>query len=839
MNLRFWQTPILLLFALSLWAQDVDLSYYIPDISYDPAITTPLEFLGHEVGEMHVTHDKLYYYMQQLAEESDRITITEYARSHEKRPLVYLTITSPENHARIDNIKAEHKKLTNTDQSASVNIDEMPIIIYQGMSIHGNEPSGANGGLATVYYLAAGQGAKVDKLLDEVVILFDPVYNPDGLHRFSTWVNSHKGKHLITDPNSREYTEPWPRGRTNHYWFDLNRDWLLLTHPESQGRIRVFHEWKPDILTDHHEMGTNSTFFFQPGIPSRTNPNTPQLNQDLTGKIGEYHGRALDRIGSLYYSKESFDDFYYGKGSTYPDAQGSIGILFEQASSRGHVQESDNGLLTFPFTIRNQVATMLSTQDAAVGLRKEILEYKRKSFTEARRLAASNPVKGYRFGDAHDPAKVARFIEILLSHQIKIYESEDDIYVVPLAQDQYRLAKSIFEKVTNFQDSLFYDVSAWTMPLAFDIPYEEVRGNVSLGDQVTAVPRLSGTVRGDASPYAYLIDWTNYYTPRALKSLLQAGVQVKLAHEAFAMDIEGDNMEFARGTLIVPCGNNQTMNTTELHQMMNELAAHNHIDIIGVTSGLVTSGVNLGSRSLGTIEDPQAVILIGQGTNGYDAGEIWHHLDQNLEMAVPMVDIAQFGRLDLSKYKTIIMPDGSYGPLSRHKKALSDWVSDGGNIIAIKRAINWLKGQDIVSLNIKKDESMSDKTTEMKPFASANETSGAKFTGGMIAQIDVDLTHPLFYGYNRSTLPVFKRGNEYFEPLGDPTSTPGRYSKDPLMSGYLHAENQAKMPGATSVFSQRKGRGKVIGLVDNPTFRGYFWGNSKLFANALFFGHAY
>lgn len=314
---------------------------------------------------------------------------------------------------------------------------------------------------------------------------------------------------------------------------------------------------------------------------------------------------------------------------------------------------------------------------------------------------------------------------------------------------------------------------------------------------------------------------------------------MKLAHEAFAMDIEGDNMEFARGTLIVPCGNNQTMNTTELHQMMNELAAHNHIDIIGVTSGLVTSGVNLGSRSLGTIEDPQAVILIGQGTNGYDAGEIWHHLDQNLEMAVPMVDIAQFGRLDLSKYKTIIMPDGSYGPLSRHKKALSDWVSDGGNIIAIKRAINWLKGQDIVSLNIKKDESMSDKTTEMKPFASANETSGAKFTGGMIAQIDVDLTHPLFYGYNRSTLPVFKRGNEYFEPLGDPTSTPGRYSKDPLMSGYLHAENQAKMPGATSVFSQRKGRGKVIGLVDNPTFRGYFWGNSKLFANALFFGHAY
>jgi len=640
---------VIFLSSIQLSSQEIDLSYYLPDITYDQSITTPLEFLGHEVGEMHVTHDKLYYYMKQLAQESGRITLTEYARSHEKRPLVYLTVTSEDNHSRINDIKAEHKKLTNTEMSGSVDIDDMPIIIYQGMSIHGNEPSGANGALAIAYYLAAGQGAKINQLLDEVVILLDPVYNPDGLNRFSSWVNTHKGKHLISDPNSREYTEVWPRGRTNHYWFDLNRDWLLLTHPESQGRIRTFHEWKPDVLTDHHEMGTNSTFFFQPGIPSRTNPNTPALNQELTGKIGEYHGRALDKIGSLYYSKESFDDYYYGKGSTYPDAQGCIGILFEQASSRGHLQESDNGLLTFPFTIRNQVATMLSTQDAAVGLREEILDYKRKSFTEARRLAVSNPVKGYRFGDSHDPAKVARFIEILLSHQINIYESEEDIYVVPLAQDQYRLAKSIFEQVTTFQDSLFYDVSAWTMPLAFDIPYEEVRGSVTLGDQVTEVPILSGSVSGDESSYAYLIDWANYYAPRALKSLLAEGVSVKLAHEQFTMDIDGSDATFPRGTLIVPTGNNQTLSQSDLHSMMQDLAQHNHLDIIGVSTGMVTSGVNLGSRSLGTIKDPKAIVLIGQGTNSYDAGEIWHHLDQNLEMAVPMVDIAQFGRLDLSK----------------------------------------------------------------------------------------------------------------------------------------------------------------------------------------------
>lgn len=830
---------LILLSVLQVDAQDVDLSYYLPDIEYDPSITTPLEFLGHEVGEFHVTHDKLYYYMKQLAEESDRITLTEYARSHEKRPLIYLTVTSTDNHARIDEIKAEHKKLTNTSVSESVDITEMPIIIYQGMSIHGNEASGGNGALALAYYLAAGQGDKINRLLKEVVVLLDPVYNPDGFHRFSTWVNSHKGKHLITDPNSREYTEVWPRGRTNHYWFDLNRDWLLLTHPESQGRIRVFHEWKPDILTDHHEMGTNSTFFFQPGIPSRTNPNTPQLNQDLTAKIGVYHGRALDKIGSLYYSKESFDDFYYGKGSTYPDAQGCIGILFEQASSRGHVQESDNGLLTFPFTIRNQVATMLSTQDAAVGLRQEILDYKRASFVEARRLAKANPVKGYSFGDPYDQTKVNRFIEILLSHQINIYESGEDGYIVPLDQDQYRLAKSIFEKVTTFQDSLFYDVSAWTMPLAFDIPYEEVRGRLNLGDQVTEVPQSRSSIAGNDNTYAYLIEWQNYHSPRALKTLLDKGVLVKLAHETFTIDVDGAMMTFDRGTLIIPTGNNQSLTKSELHDLLEDIAMHNELNVQAVSTGLVSSGVNLGSRSLGSLEHPKAMILVGQGTNGYDAGELWHHFDQNLEMAIPMIDIAQFGRLNLDDYKTIIMPDGSYGALTRHKGKISEWVSSGGNIIAIKRAINWLDGQDIISVTHKTSEEKSDDSKSMKPYASANEDSGAKFTGGMIAEIDVDLTHPLFYGYKRDKLAVFKRGNEYFEPLANVYQTPGRYTSTPVLSGYLHADNKAKMEGAASVLSMNKGRGKVIGLVDNPTFRGYFWGNSKLLANALFFGHSY
>jgi len=842
----------LCLISFSITGQETyDLSYYLPDVTYDERIPTPKEFLGHEVGEWHVTHDKLYFYMKELAEKSDRIVMTEYARSHEHRPLVYLTVTSPKNHNNIDDIRAEHVKLTDTEISEDVDISDMPIVIYQGSSIHGNEPSGSNGALAMAYYLAAAQGDRIEQLLDESVILFDPCYNPDGLNRFASWANTHKGKHLIADGVSREYNEMWPRGRTNHYWFDLNRDWLLLTHPESRGRINTFHQWKPDILTDHHEMGTNSTFFFQPGIPSRTNPNTPALNQELTYKIAEFHGRALDKIGSLYYTKESFDDYYYGKGSTYPDAQGAIGILFEQASSRGHLQDTDNGLMSFPFTIRNQVTTMFSTQDAGVALRKEILEYKRQSFLEARKLAKKNPVKGYVFTHDGDKQRMIEFFNKLPQHDIDVYRVNEDYraggstfsagssYYVPLAQDQYRLVKTIFEQMTTFEDSLFYDVSAWTLPLAANMPYAEVKSNlshekISLG----IMEDHEGKLFTSASPYAYLIEWHQYLAPRALKDLLEQGVVVKQANESFTVNTSQGEKTFGRGTLIIPTGNNQTEGIVDCDKCVEALAAIHHVDIYGITTGLVSSGVNLGSRSLGSLSHPKPLILIGSGVNSYDAGEVWHHFDQVLEMPVPMVDIKDFRRVDLTKYNTIIMPDGSYNSLNSYSGDLKKWVQAGGNIVAIKGAINWLKTKDIISIDNKTSAKSNDiaKDAPIPAYADANEERGAKFTGGMIAMTDIDLTHPLFYGYSNDQLPIFKRGNNYYKPIGGKVNTPARYSKSPVLSGYLHQSNKDKMPGAAAVFSAGVGRGKVIGIVDNPLHRGYWYGGHRLFANAVFFG---
>ena len=264
------------IFCLTSPFAQTSLDYYLPDDTrYDPSIPKPGQVIGHEVGEWHITHDKLINYMKALAMASNRMIWQEYGRTYEYRELGTLIITSSGNLEQLDRIKAEHKKLTDPERSAEVDITTTPIVIYMGYSVHGNEASGSNAAMLAAYYLAAGQGNKIDNLLTNAVIILDPSLNPDGLTRFATWVNSRKSYHVSTDPFNVEQNEFWPRGRTNHYWFDLNRDWLPSQLPESQGRLKVFHDWKPNLLTDHHEMGTNATFFFQPGIPSRNNPLTP------------------------------------------------------------------------------------------------------------------------------------------------------------------------------------------------------------------------------------------------------------------------------------------------------------------------------------------------------------------------------------------------------------------------------------------------------------------------------------------------------------------------------------------------------------------------------------
>ncbi|WP_438422454.1 M14 family zinc carboxypeptidase [Aquimarina macrocephali] len=823
-----------LLNFVSFSQDDLSLGYYLPkNVTYNPEIPTPQSVLGYVPGKWHVTHDKLVSYMKTLAKASSRITIEDRGKTFEDRPILLLTITSEKNHQNLQEIQKKHIELTQNGSDV-LNIENLPAIVYQGFSIHGNEPSGANASLVAAYYLAAAQGKEIDDLLDNVVILLDPSFNPDGLQRFAYWANTNKSKNISTDPQDREYSEVWPGGRTNHYWFDMNRDWLPVQLPESRARINTFHKWYPNILTDHHEMGSNSTFFFQPGIQSRTHPLTPKLNQKLTKKIGNYHAKALDNIGSLYYTEENFDDFYYGKGSTFPDINGSIGILFEQGSSRGHAQQTDNGLLTFPFTIRNQFTAALSTLEAAKSMRKELLEYKRSFYNNARKELTKN---AYVFGNEKDAASSYHLAEILKRHQVKLYELKQDVaiqgnffkkeysYIVPKNQRQKRLLKAIFEKRTTFQDSLFYDVSAWTFPLAFNLDYSENAAISNIGNEISDLTyRKIKSV--NKSNYAYLIQWHEYYTPKALYEILANGLRAKVGMKPFSLE----NNDYDYGTILIPV-QNQKLNKEELHKLLQKIAAENHIDITSVSTGL-TKGIDLGSNQFRALSLPRIGLFTGSGITPYDAGEIWHLMDQRYDIPITKLETGSFGRLTLSKYTHIVLPNSWRQSFDKEKaEKLKTWVRNGGTLIGYRNAAQFFKNNEFMKIEFATPKNDAKNIS----FEQKQDFNGAQVIGGAIFEAEIDRSHPINFGYKNDKISLFRNTKLFIKPDKQSYNNPIRYTKKPLLSGYISKKNLDSLSGTVPFRHNDLGKGNIILFTDNTNFRAFWYGTNKLLMNAIFF----
>ncbi|AXT50784.1 zinc carboxypeptidase [Aquimarina sp. BL5] len=831
---HFFTIILSLLFFSSFSQENLSLDYYLPKgVSYNPEIPTPQSVLGFVPGKWHVTHDKLVEYMKALAEASPRITLEDRGKTFEDRPIILLTITSEKNHQNLEKIRTQHLQLTQANASTT-DIASMPAVVYQGFSIHGNEPSGSNASLLAAYYLAAGQGNEIDELLDKVVILFDPSLNPDGLQRFAYWANTNKSKNINTDPQDREYSEVWPGGRTNHYWFDMNRDWLPVQLPESRARIKTFHNWYPNILTDHHEMGTNSTFFFQPGIQSRTHPLTPKLNQELTKKIGNYHADAFNKIGSLYYTEENFDDFYYGKGSTFPDINGGIGILFEQGSSRGHAQESDNGILTFPFTIRNQFTATLSTLEAAKSMRVELLQYQKNFYANARKEAQNG---AYVFGNEKDAASAYHLAEILKRHQIKFYDLKNDMtsdgkkfrkrysYVVPKNQKQSRLIKAMFEKRTTFQDSLFYDVSAWTFPLAFNLDYSEKSATTDLGNEITELSfrKPKNIIK---SNYAYLMEWHEYYTPAVLYKILNKGLRAKVGMKPFSVE----NKNYDYGTIMIPI-QNQKLNAEDIYSFLQKLASENHVNITGVSTGL-TTGIDLGSTQFRALSLPKIALFTGNGITPYDAGEIWHLMDQRYNIPITKLNTDYLERRNLSRYTHIILPNSWNQSMDKNViDKLKTWIRNGGTLIGYRNAAQFFKNNELMKIEFSKPENDAKNIS----FEQRRDFFGAQVIGGAIFQAKTDRSHPINFGYKNDKIAMFRNTTLFIKADKQSYNNPIQYTKSPLLSGYISKKNLDSLSGTVPFRHQSLGRGNTILFTDNTNFRAFWYGTNKLLMNAIFF----
>lgn len=831
-----------LIFSCKLYAQE---EYYFPGEKFDPSIPSPSGFLGYPVGDWHTRYDLIVKYFEKLDQLSDMAKLETIGHTHEHRPKVILTIASAKNMGSMEQIRQKHLQLADPSQPKP-DIGSMPSIIHLGYGVHGNEPSSAEAAMLTAYWLMASQSDLAKNLRENAIVHIDPTLNPDGRDRHSLWANSNKGFPAVADPLDREHNEAWPGGRTNHYWFDLNRDWLPMAHPESKVKVNWYHQWYPNVTTDFHEMGTNSTYFFEPTKPyGSENPVVPRKNyDDINPRFAKYFAKYMDQIGSLYWTKEVFDNSYPGYGSTYPDIHGGLGLVFETASSRGHVQSSQRGEITFAFTIRNHVVNSLATMEAALDNRVNMHDYLREFFQTAVSEGSKDPVKNYVFGDEYDESRNRLFLQFLLDHKIKVYESPLDLnltgqsfkkgksWIVPTNQPQYRMVRTMFEYVKEFADSVFYDASAWTMAAAYGMPFSSAP-TAKIGTEVksTSIPIH---VFPEGKAYAYLLDWSDYYAPKMLFELQKAGVHVESVHAAFSSQTQVGKVDFAPGTLMIPMGF-QKLKSEEVSALIKELAAKNGQKVYAVQTGLNLKGIDLGSNAVSAIPHPKVIMLVGTGVNAYEAGEIWNLLDHQVGMPITKVNMEQFGRVNLYAYNTLILPSGTYSSLSEGQvNHLKDWLNRGGTVISMKTASLWLNQKGITKeeLVVVKEE----KEPASLPFSTRSDFEGAKEVGGSIYLAELDLTHPIAYGYQRKTIPVYRNTDIFIKPSSDKYLTPIKYTSNPHLGGYISKSNLEKLKQSASVVISKTGQGRVIHFFDSPNFRGTWFGTNKLFLNTLFYG---
>lgn len=818
-----------------------------PDGPLKADVPKPSLVSGHAMGEWHWRHDQIQRYFELLASQSSLAQLDVIGYTHEQRPVLQLVISSKQNLQRLEQIRQQNQAQSQGQSLA----DDAPVVIWLGYGVHGNEPSAAHAAVSLAYYLTASKSAEVERWLDEAVILIQPSLNPDGHDRFSHWVNMHRGATPVADPQHREHIEPWPNGRPNHYWFDLNRDWLLLQHPESQARIAQYYHWRPQVVGDFHEMGTNSSYFFQPGIPSRNYPLTPERNFELTRYLAEFHAAALDKKGALYYTEESFDDFYIGKGSTYPDVTGAVGILYEQASSRGHAQESIHGVLTFEKTIDNQLTTSLSTIRGAVEYRKELLQYQQDFFRLGQTEARQENNRGFMLTESDDQTRLTGLLQLLRQHQIEVYALQRDwqdgqnsfkageSYFVPLQQAQYRLLKGAFSTRKTFPDNTFYDVSSWTLPYAYNIEFKPVQRDPSrsLASQLwQPEARQSNAPEGDA--YAYAFSWYDQAAPVMLQAVLAAGISAKMALGDFTAVTSDGEYSFRAGTVVIPSGLQQHPGW---FQYLTEIQQAFSLPLHAIQTGLTSAGSDLGSHRFTPVHLPEVLLIAGPGINSTEAGELWYNLERLAGISPSMVEPERIRRTDLTRYSHIILPDGNYQQWGESERDLiRSWIEKGGVIWGQKRAVAWLARHELLQAQVWHSQEMARLIPQHDMRYADQEALAAKQRiAGAIFEAELDLSHPLTFGLPRNRLPVFKNSTLLLQPSPMPFVNVALYSDKPHLAGYTAAEYVPRIGQGAVLLAHNLGQGRVIAMTDNPVFRGYFKGSSRLLVNAMYLGHAF
>jgi len=801
-----------------------------PEAGYDESVPRPESVLGHTIGSAFARHDQVVAWFEALAQASPRVQLIEAGRTHEGRRQITAVISSIRNIDRLEELQRAHL----------ASESDAPLVTWHGYSIHGNEASGVQAAMAVAWYLAASRDPEVREMLRSTLIMIDPSLNPDGYGRFSTWANHASGRVPVGDPTHRERTESWPGGRSNHYFFDLNRDWLLLQQPETVNRVRLLQRFRPHVMTDHHEMGGDSTFFFQPGVETRWHPMIPAANRELTERLGAFHARALDRAERLYYSGESFDDFYPGKGSTWPDLQGTVGILFEQASPAGLVRDTRQGRITLPMAIHNHVLATLSTLEGSTEMADELRAF-RVNYQERKHVPGRLPA-GWIFDDGGDPSRAAAFVELIKEQGLSVFGLTDTVragnreyvpgraWVVPVLGPQAALAHTLFANVRNFEDSTFYDVSTWALPHAFGVHAAEL-SRVPSGLAADSHVNRNYGVSGRTEPAAWVLPWDDFFAPAVLARFQAAGVRTRVALEPFESKSSGETVSFKAGAVVIHASDVPDVEERK-RDFLARLAAAD-APLVGLDGGASDNGPDLGSSRIRPLESANVALVAGDGANRAAVGSIWHMLDFRLGLPVTLVRPDKLDAGFLGRHTHLIVGDGDYAAVSEESSdAILSWIEQGGVLILTRRAVEWAQ-----TLSWLPDPDDPDEEPRRYPYRDMAAKDGARQVGGAILEVSLDQTHPLSFGIASQSVGLMRRGKVRLKaPWNNPFTVAGAYTGAPLLSGYLPEGYEESIADSPAILAVPKGEGVIIAFADAPAFRAVWWVGQRLISNAISFG---
>lgn len=817
---------------------------------------SPEEFLGYAPGRHFTPHHLIINYVEELARRSDRVRISPYGRTPGRRPLIYTVVTSAENHARMGALRERLGRLADPrgDDGAlreDETIGDLPVVVWLSYNVHGNEPSPSETALVLLHRLATANDEQTTRWLDEAIIIIDPCLNPDGRERYVSWFQDRVGLVPDAEPQSLEHLEPWPGGRSNHYLFDLNRDWAFATQDETRARLPEIAAWTPQVHVDFHEMGYESDYFFFPAADP-INANLPAHTLKWGEVFGRGNAEAFDARGWSYYTAESFDLFYPGYGDTWPSFTGAIGMTYEQGGhSRGGtaVRRESGEVLTLLQRLTHHLVASEATIDTAVQNRTELLGSYRAFRREAVTIGRDGPIKAMILPVGADGERVRSLVRTLLVQGIEVHRLEraatlrrvkDALgdtefvrtfeagsYVVRFDQPMMRLAKTLLEPKAELREIRFYDISAWSLPFAHGVPaFESPELPEVPMARVTSAPPEAGSVAAGEARVGWLLPWTSRAAMHAAAAALSEGIKLRAAHEPFTLA----GQRYERGTLLV----RRHEHGADIGERLAAIAKKTGATFIPARSGFTEDGIDLGSNRMRRVIQPRIALLGGEGMGTGSFGTTRWVLEREFPLPHSCLPVSNLAGLDLDKFTAVVVPEGRVSRAGHEK--LAAFAREGGVVLAFGRsAFAMLGGKDAV-LPVRvaprpKDEPAADDTPV---FTKEREDRRQKANQpGSIFRLALDPAHPLGFGY-RGDAAAFQGGTRSFDPRGPGTHV-ALFQKDPALSGYVNAVNEKRLEGNAWATVVPVGRGAVVLFADDPNFRGVWKGTARIFLNALLF----